>query len=1424
MSNKRIKFLYIIIFVAISLVISILSCTGRSPIVGPEPVDISLGSIRGDVIDVNIIAGEGELGQGNVDRIGDGNAKVASIESIALEEGTLLLSVPQQILFSTPQQINELKIDFEMWIDVGEVAHENDPSLIAIGNPDLTWSATTKKITQTIFEFKEIKNFEPPSNNVLDPIVTGNYTAFMRFTLKDNNGLVNADAFLALKDLLLNITGSGFPEDIPPLIGPVPANNPPKIIGFEATPDTIATGGTSTLRWWVTDNPTSLTLSNNMDGKIQDVTNLVKLDVNPIQTTTYTLKATNARGNVEVQTTVTVVVDIQSVAINQVAPIVAVDGTTKLRTTVKDTNSNTLKGADAKVTWASSDNAVVRVNANGRVTGVSLGTTTITATSKVDNSKSATTNVTVTVAIQSVAIDQAAPTVAVGETTRLTTTVKDINGNTLTGTDAEINWASLNTAIATVNVNGRVTGISSGTAAITATSKVDNSKSATTNATVTVAIQSVTIDQATPTVAVGGTTNLTATVKDTNDNTLTGPDAEVTWASLDAAIATINANGQVTGVSSGIATIAATSKVDNSKSTITAVTVTNGANNPPVANAGSDQTVTVGSTVNLNGGESRDPDGDLLTFDWSLDPPTGSNAKLSSTNIANPTFLADVVGEFEVMLTVSDGTLTDSDTVVITTTNSLVECSGSYVVDGIDTEADLVDIRNCNIIKGDLTVNSSPLFEFKHDKLMRIEGTFSITNNNALTNINLANLTDVGSVLSIQNNNALTSIDLTNLTSVGSRLAINGAALTNLDLTNLNSVVGILINDTALTSIDLTNLTSVGSELSIRRNTALTNLDLTNLSSVGRVLTIENTALTNVNLTNLTSIGEDLDIVNNNVLVNIDLSMVASIGRDLFIDNNSALTSINFTRLTNVANDLSILRNNVLTNINLSSLTNVGATLNISINSALVTLDLTSLTDVGDSFTIRSTVLTNLSLANLTNVGNTLNISSNNVLADLDLSKLASVTQNLFIDGNGNNALKSINLSSLTNVGSDLRILSNNVLTSLGLTSLTDVGNNFTIRSTGLTNLLLPNLDAVGKSLFIDINDDLTNIELARLTSVGENLSIDRNSALTTINLTRLGSVATSLLIAGNSTLTSIDFDSLINVGTNVSINDNAALTSIDFANLPSIGGRLFIDNNTTLASFDITDLVSIGTDLLIQDSALINISLTSLTTIGNDLDISSNSVLTDIDLPNLTSVVSSLLIMNNVALTNLDLTNLTNVGSSLFVRDSVLTSLNLTNLTDVGVDFDIVSNSVLTSLDLSKLANVGADLFIFGNGTLASLDFTNLINVGKILRIDSNNSLTSLDLSKLTDVVSDLSISNNSALTSFDLTSLISMANDLTIDSNTALTDLDGLLNLATVGGTSTISDNTSLDCSPYNTDPFPLAFFPLDFSTGNLVDCTTN
>ena len=95
-------------------------------------------------------------------------------------------------------------------------------------------------------------------------------------------------------------------------------------------------------------------------------------------------------------------------------------------------------------------------------------------------------------------------------------------------------------------------------------------------------------------------------------------------------------------------------------------------NQPPVSHVGTDTTVWLSYTVQLDGSNSSDADGDSLTYKWSIvSKPSGSNATLSNTTAVKPTFVVDVAGTYSVQLIVNDGAVNSApDTVTISTENS----------------------------------------------------------------------------------------------------------------------------------------------------------------------------------------------------------------------------------------------------------------------------------------------------------------------------------------------------------------------------------------------------------------------------------------------------------------------------------------------------------------------------------------------------------------------------------------------------------------------------------------------------------------------------------------------------------------------------------------------------------------------------------
>jgi uncharacterized protein YjdB len=209
------------------------------------------------------------------------------------------------------------------------------------------------------------------------------------------------------------------------------------------------------------------------------------------------------------------------------------------------------------------------------------------------------------VPVAAVAVTPASASVARGQTAQLTATTLDSTGAALSG--RTVTWVSSNTAVATVNGSGLVTGLAAGAATITATSDGKNGTAVITVTVTPVPVASVSVSPASASVTAGQTVQLTATPRDANGTALTG--RVVTWSSGNTAVATVSGSGLVTAVAAGSATITATSEGQSGSSAIT-VTQTPA----PVASVGvtpASASVTAGQTAQLTA-TPRDANGIAL--------------------------------------------------------------------------------------------------------------------------------------------------------------------------------------------------------------------------------------------------------------------------------------------------------------------------------------------------------------------------------------------------------------------------------------------------------------------------------------------------------------------------------------------------------------------------------------------------------------------------------------------------------------------------------------------------------------------------------------------------------------------------------------------------------------------------------------------
>ena len=152
-----------------------------------------------------------------------------------------------------------------------------------------------------------------------------------------------------------------------------------------------------------------------------------------------------------------------------------------------------------------------------------------------------------------VTVSPATATVVEGDTLRLTATATNAHGQVVTG--VEFVWASGNTAVATVDASGLVTGVGAGEVQVTATAAGVTGRAELAVVTPLPTTIAVTPDTVILT-AVGQTAQLTAEVRDQAGRVMDR--VPVAWLSAETTVAAVDATGLVTAVGNGAVTVTAT--------------------------------------------------------------------------------------------------------------------------------------------------------------------------------------------------------------------------------------------------------------------------------------------------------------------------------------------------------------------------------------------------------------------------------------------------------------------------------------------------------------------------------------------------------------------------------------------------------------------------------------------------------------------------------------------------------------------------------------------------------------------------------------------------------------------------------------------------------------------------------------------------
>ena len=202
------------------------------------------------------------------------------------------------------------------------------------------------------------------------------------------------------------------------------------------------------------------------------------------------------------------------------------------------------------ISFEPADARIAAVNANGVVTGVSAGETTITVTTEDGGFTGACAINVYNQAVTGVTIEPSEAELTVGSSTKLTATVLPENAS-----NKNVVYSVDDESILSVDQDGNVTGLSAGTATVTVTTE-DGGFSASAEITVIpVRVTGVSISPKAASVGLGHTIQLTASIKPSN-----AANKNLSWSVSDETIISVDDQGTVTGLSLGTATVTVTTE------------------------------------------------------------------------------------------------------------------------------------------------------------------------------------------------------------------------------------------------------------------------------------------------------------------------------------------------------------------------------------------------------------------------------------------------------------------------------------------------------------------------------------------------------------------------------------------------------------------------------------------------------------------------------------------------------------------------------------------------------------------------------------------------------------------------------------------------------------------------------------------------
>jgi len=265
--------------------------------------------------------------------------------------------------------------------------------------------------------------------------------------------------------------------------------------------------------------------------------------VTAIATGTTVITATSSEGGFTTSCEITVTNPVKGIALSENEVSLYVNQTKQLKATISPTNAD-----NPAVVWGSSDSDVASVSSTGLVTSGIAGNAVITVTT-VDGNFSASCTVHVCKHVTGIYLSDSMIEAVPGLTYQINATITP-----LTASNKNVTWVSTNDDVATVDSNGLVTTVATGTAYIIAETE-DGSFTETCRIIVTNSAAGFALDSRAEYIDIGETVQLTGKfVPEEAEN------KNVSWLSSDETIATVDENGLVRGKKAGSVVITVTTQ------------------------------------------------------------------------------------------------------------------------------------------------------------------------------------------------------------------------------------------------------------------------------------------------------------------------------------------------------------------------------------------------------------------------------------------------------------------------------------------------------------------------------------------------------------------------------------------------------------------------------------------------------------------------------------------------------------------------------------------------------------------------------------------------------------------------------------------------------------------------------------------------